>query len=311
MATTRRAGTLALIILAVAATPLGDALRPARAEPAAAAANKLEGPACDRAAFRVIVDVGHTAEAPGAKSARGLYEFDFNLALAKLIDQQLTSAGFDKTALLITEGKARKGLTERAERANRSSADLFLSIHHDSVPDRFLEKWEYEGEQRSFSDRFNGHSLFISDSNGDYGGSLTFGKLLGRQLKAQGLQYTHHYTEKFMGYRQRILVDPEAGVYRYDQLIVLRKTHMPAVLLEAGSIINRDEELAMGTPERQAQISTATLAAVDRFCALRRPVKPTQIARQPAAPAAPAAEPTYRPAAATTLPFFAPAKRPQ
>jgi N-acetylmuramoyl-L-alanine amidase len=289
------AGRFALIVAAILLGH-GAASHPARAEPAAAEAKKPDAPACDRAAFRVLVDVGHTAEAPGAKSARGLYEYDFNLRLAKLIEQQLTDAGFDKTVLLVTEGKARKGLTERAVRASSSSADLFLSIHHDSVPDRFLEKWEYEGEQRSYSDRFNGHSLFISNGNGDFGGSLTFGRLLGQQLKVRGLQYTRHYTEKFMGHRQRILVDPEAGVYRYDQLIVLRKTHMPAVLLEAGSIINRDEELAMGTPERQGQISAAVLDAIDRFCALRRPVKPTQVARHPA----PAAKPTYRPAAAAS-----------
>ena len=42
-----------------------------------------------------------------------------------------------------------------------------------------------------------------------------------------------------MGHRRRILVDAEDGVYRYDQLIVLRQTKMPAVLLEAGSIVNR------------------------------------------------------------------------
>jgi N-acetylmuramoyl-L-alanine amidase. len=48
-----------------------------------------------------------------------------------------------------------------------------------------------------------------------------------------------------MGSRRRLLVDPEAGVYRYDQLIVLRQTHVPAVLLEAGSIINRNEELLL------------------------------------------------------------------
>jgi hypothetical protein len=35
----------------------------------------------------------------------------------------------------------------------------------------------------------------------------------------------------------------DAGVYRYDQLVVLRST--PAVLLEAGSIVNRQEELEL------------------------------------------------------------------
>jgi N-acetylmuramoyl-L-alanine amidase len=63
------------------------------------------------------------------------------------------------------------------------------------------------------------------------------------------LQCTPHYTNRIMGNRQRLLVDAQAGVYRYDQLIVLRHTAMPAVLLEAGSIINRDEELLVGAAQ--------------------------------------------------------------
>jgi hypothetical protein len=60
--------------------------------------------------------------------------------------------------------------------------------------------------------------------------------------------------------------DATAGVYRYDQLIVLRRTQMPAVLLEAGSIINRDEEAAMSSPERRALISAAVTSAVETYC---------------------------------------------
>ena len=48
-------------------------------------------------------------------------------------------------------------------RANGLPADFFLSIHHDSVPDEFIENWEFEGEERNFSDRFKGHSIFISN----------------------------------------------------------------------------------------------------------------------------------------------------
>src|SRR5436189_544788 len=126
-------------------------------------AKKLARSACDRAAFRVVVDVGHTAESPGAKSARGIGEYDFNLRLASLIEQDLLQAGFGKTVLLVTDGPARKSLFDRVARANRLSPDLFLSIHHDSVPDSFLEGWEYEGERHTFSDRFKGHSIFISN----------------------------------------------------------------------------------------------------------------------------------------------------
>ena len=68
---------------------------------------------------------------------------------------------------------------------------------------------------------------------------------------------------------RRELLDPQAGVYRYDALAVLEKTRMPAVLLEAGSIINRTEDLQMATPERRDLIGNAIAAAATEFCASR------------------------------------------
>jgi N-acetylmuramoyl-L-alanine amidase len=44
---------------------------------------------------------------------------------------------------------------------------------------------------------------------------------------------------------------------------------MPAVLLEAGSIINRQEELEVATPERRLMVAEAVTAAVKEFCASR------------------------------------------
>src|SRR5262249_53999191 len=235
---------------------------------------------CQRAAFRAVIDVGHTVQAPGATSARGFTEFSFNLNLSKRIEQQLLAAGFRRSVLLVTEGPSRKALAERVKHANALGADLFLSIHHDSVPDRFLEKWEFDGQPHTFSDRFHGHSIFISNDNSERTGSLLFARLLGNELKKRGLQYTPHYTERYMGHRQRLLVDAQAGVYRYDELIVLRDADMPAVLLEAGSIINREEELRMGSVERQALISAGVTDAVEAFCAARRPRAPVNVASQ-------------------------------
>ena len=137
------------------------------------------------------------------------------------------------------------------------------------MPDNLLETWEYEGQQRPFSDRFKGYSIFISKENANLKGSLAFGHFLGEELETRGLHYTPHYTLPLMGRRRHQLLDAEAGVYRYDQLVVLRKTLMPAVLLEAGSIINRDEELEMAGAERRALTSAAVAAAVEDFCATR------------------------------------------
>ena len=265
----RRARTITLIILAIMLA--GAASRGTSAKTTGAIPVRSDQASCDRASFRVILDVGHTVERHGVLSARGATEYMFNLRLANQIEQSLTAAGFAKTLELITAAPPRRGLFERAARANSLRADLFLSIHHDGVPDQFVEKWEYGGRERAFSDRFKGHSIFVSIDNGDFRGSLRFGRLLGNQLKARGLQYTSHYTERFMGNRRRQLVDAEAGVYRYDQLIVLRNTRMPAVLLEAGSIVNREEELLLDSPARQALIATAVTDAVEAFCAARSP----------------------------------------
>jgi len=223
---------------------------------------------CDPAKFRLIVDVGHTVQSDGAMSARNVPEYQFNLHLAQRLVDKLKSDGFATTRLLVTEGKARPSLFTRVATANNWHADLFLSIHHDSVPDKMMEDWEFEGKKSHFSDRFSGYGLFVSKENADFETSMRFARLIGTQMRAQGIKFADQYTLPIMGKYRHDLLDRDAGIYRYDHLIVLQRTHMPAVLLEAGSIINRDEELQMASPERQDLTVNAVTAAVRQFCGL-------------------------------------------
>jgi N-acetylmuramoyl-L-alanine amidase len=239
------------------------ALGPAVLKPSA---SKSLAAKCDPSKFRVVLDVGHTADSEGATSARNVAEFVFNLRLAQRIEEKLKADGFPETRLLVTKGKARPSLVKRVVAANELHADLFLSIHHDSVPNSLLENWEFEGKKSHFSDRFSGYSVFVSRNNPDFKTSLEFAELVGKEMKAQGLQYAQQYTQAIMGRYQHPLLNKETGVYSYDQLKVLRSTRMPAVLLEAGSIINRDEELKMDSPERRDIISNAVATAVKEFC---------------------------------------------
>ena len=282
--TAPRHAWLALFALLSIALLVADR-QPARGQAQAPAAAKPAAASCKRGAFRVVVDVGHTVDVPGAISAHGVPEYAFNLQLGRDVDQALVDAGFDKTVLLVTATAPWQGLVERAARANSMHADLFIAIHHDSVPDDLLQTWEYEGQEQKYNDDYPGYALFISNDNADPAGSLMFGSLLGKELQARGLHYTPHYTLALMGHRRRELVDAQAGVYRYDQLIVLRQTHMPALLLEAGSIVNRQEELELATPERRALTSAAIVAAVDKFCAVRTHAAPAKTAPPPATPA--------------------------
>ena len=239
------------------------ALGPAALNPSAL---KLIPTTCDPSKFRIVLDVGHTAESEGAISARNVAEFVFNLRLAQRIEEKLKAEGFAETRLLLTEGKARPSLFKRVAAANNLNANLLLSIHHDSVPNKFLEDWEFEGKKSHFSDRFSGYSVFVSRNNPDFKTSLLFAELVGKEMKAQGLHYAQQYAQAVMGRYQHPLLNKETGVYSYDELVVLRTTRMPAVLLEAGSIINRDEELKMDSTERRDIISSSVTAAVKEFC---------------------------------------------
>ena len=273
MMTLGRCGGALVFCTALASTAWGGSVpTPAKRPAAAPASTQAQARAsCDRGQFRLVIDVGHTAASPGAVSARGVNEYDFNKRLATRVAHKLRDMGFSRTILLVTDGPSRRGLVSRVMRSNESGADLFLSIHHDSVPDRMEQTWEFEGKKQHYNDQYPGHSIFVSVDNPHYQASLLFATIIGKELKARGMQYTPHYTDAIMGSRRRLLVDQDAGVYRYDQLIVLRNTRIPAVLLEAGSIINRSEELLLAGSERQAVIAAAVGTAVDRYCQLHPP----------------------------------------
>jgi N-acetylmuramoyl-L-alanine amidase len=133
------------------------------------------------------------------------------------------------------------------------------------VPQSYLEQWTHEGVQRSYSDRFSGFSVFISRDMPKVKASLAFAKLLATELVNRDMRFTLHYADTFRS-ESRVLLDRSLGVYAFDELVLLYKSKVPAVLFEAGLIVNRDEELALASSERQGKIAAAAHAAIVRFC---------------------------------------------
>ncbi|GEO99073.1 N-acetylmuramoyl-L-alanine amidase family protein [Methylobacterium haplocladii] len=226
---------------------------------------------CERAAFRIVLDVGHSPESPGATSARGIDEYRFNLSLAAIIEAHLVRQGYAETRQMLSDG-GRAGLGLRAAKANALEPNLFLSVHHDSVQKTYLKSWVVDGAEQKFSDRFAGWSLFVSRANGRFRESAAFATVLADRLLDAGLPFTTHHAEAIRGENRRFL-DAARGIYRFDELAVLKATEAPAVLMEAGLIINRDEEQRLAGPERQNRIARAVTGAVDAFCALQPPLR--------------------------------------
>lgn len=233
----------------------------------AAAPAAPAGATCDTARFPVAIDIGHTAEAPGATSARGIPEFAFNMALGRDAVAALRQAGFPAQPVIVS-GSGTQQLSRRVGAAHSLAPALVISIHHDSVQERYLEDWRFAGQPRRYADRFSGFAIFVSDANRGFAESLAFASDLGRSLMSAGLAFSTHHAENIPG-ENRNMLDPAHGVFAFRNLRVLKDAPAPAVLLEAGLIVNRAEEMALASPARRALVASAITDAVTAMCARR------------------------------------------
>lgn len=193
----------------------------------------------------IAVDVGHGLLDTGAVSARGRSEYAFNHDLAIVLAGALRERG-----LLVREvnfdGMIRR-LSERPLQALGS--DFFISIHHDSISESFLEFWDWDGSEAAYTNVKRGFGLFVSANNPDLTRSLRCASEMGRRLRVAGFMPTPWHGRKHRP------ADADNGVWYYDNLVVLYRTTLPAVLFEAGVIKHREEELELLDPERQARMA--------------------------------------------------------
>ncbi len=221
--------------------------------------------ACEKPSYKIVLDVGHTEEAPGARSARGSPEYLFNLNLATEVYNELNEKGYKSADLLITKGRGIETLRSRSAYANSNNADLFKSIHHDSVQPLYLKQWLVDSKQEYYSDEFRGYSIFVADNNQRSQESIKLASMLSDELMSRGMGFTTHHTMNIDGER-RSLIDEKRGIYRFNELAVLRGNKAVSILLEAGVIVNREEEIALASPERRKLIANAMVTAISRFC---------------------------------------------
>ena len=255
----RRRPAAAMMCLGVA---LLVATAPARAAPAPANAPATARPGC-APPFKVALDVGHTLSQPGATSARGVPEFAYNQRLARAVAGALRRAGV--LTVVIGEDGGPMPLAARSRLAQTAGAGLFLSLHHDFVQPQYLSTWTVDGQSRPYSDVFRGYSVFVSSAGRDPAGSLRFAALVGAAMRRAGFTPSLHHALPVAG-EGRPVVDAALGILRYDGLAVLRTAAMPAVLLEAGIIVNREEEQALQAPAGLERLADAVAGAVVRAC---------------------------------------------
>jgi N-acetylmuramoyl-L-alanine amidase len=236
------------------------AAEPGRTPAGSADVTGSAGKAVAPSDFVVALDIGHTPLKGGAVSAHGIFEYEFNRRLVTELFARLQSLAYTRCFVINPRGNEIR-LPQRSAQANERPADLLLSIHHDSVKDRFLRKWDVNGATQQYCDDFHGYSIFFSHKNLRAHDSFAFAGELGRNLLDAGFTPTLHHVAQ----ENRPIVDAEKGIYAFDDLIVLKTAKVPAVLLECGVIVNRDEEEKLNRANYRQRLVDAICRAIQRY----------------------------------------------
>ena len=200
----------------------------------------------------VAIDVGHGVVDPGAYSARGRSEYEFNRDFAGVLADAVRERGLGVQEVNF-DGSVRV-LSERPKLAR--GADFFIAIHHDSISTQFLQFWDWDGSEASYTEVKRGFGLFVSAQSPHLATSLRCASSIGAQMRRNGFEPTPWHG------RKHLAADAANGVWYYDNLVVLYRTTLPAVLFEAGVIKHREEELELRDPERQVRMADAVATGI-------------------------------------------------
>lgn len=181
---------------------------------------------------KVVLDPGHGGSDPGAIGPDGVQEKDVNLAIAEKAADYLRKQGVEVT---LTRGAEFVGLAERGQLANDLEADVFVSIHANSVGNN-----PSVGGTGTYTYAPAGSAL-----EGQRSVRLELAELLQQELvKALGLRDT--------------------GIHEANYQ-VLRDTTMPAALVEVAFISNPQEEQLLNSPGFQDQAAQAIAQGIIKF----------------------------------------------
>ncbi len=89
------------------------------------------------AGARILIDAGHSPKRKppydGLVSPSGFLEYEANLALAEVLKPKLEAAG--ATVIMTRQGNNHMSLSARYQKALKEEAHVFISLHHNALPD--------------------------------------------------------------------------------------------------------------------------------------------------------------------------------
>ncbi len=226
----------------------------------------------------VVVDAGHGGRDPGAIGVGGLREKDVTLALAKTLRKSLRARGFE---VVLTRDRDRTlSLEERTAIAEGVGGDVFVSVHANASPraelagvELFTLQENAERQTLRLAARENGVAPAEVDP---------LQRLLARlRLTEAGARSSllakqvHREIASGMGERWPSAREP---ALKQGPFYVLYLSDMPALLIEAGFVTQRDDAYRLRDPEYLRAMAEEIAKGVERF---RDEVAPLVAERRP------------------------------
>jgi N-acetylmuramoyl-L-alanine amidase len=235
----------------------------------------------------IAIDAGHGGDDPGAIGKNGLREKDVVLAIAKELYTRVNAEPGMK-AVLTRNGDYFLPLRERMRRARAQAADLFVSIHADSIRDRSIDgssvyilsqRGATDEASRWLAERENASDLIGGVSLEDKSDVLA--SVLLDVSQSVSLSASQAAAERVL-HQLSQAVEVRKPQVQEARFMVLKSPDIPSMLVETAYISNPQEEMRLRTPAQRAKLAGAIHRGLrDYFYA--NPPAGTRIAQMAAA----------------------------
>ena len=222
----------------------------------------------------IVLDPGHGGVDPGAVASGGVREKDIVLAFARRLRERLEAGGRYRV-LMTREADTFVALGERVKIAQRAQADLFVSIHADSISSapQVSGLTVYTGAERA-SDSESAR-LADRENQADAVAGLEEAQItddVADILLDLTLRETRGFSKGFAGR----LVEELDGVARLNRnplrqagFRVLRAPDVPSVLIELGYLSSQRDIQQLMSDQWRDEVTAAMADAIGRYFTTR------------------------------------------
>jgi N-acetylmuramoyl-L-alanine amidase len=220
----------------------------------------------------VVLDPGHGGVDPGTVALNGRFEKHVVLDYAREVRRLLLARGRYQV-LLTREDDIFVPLRDRVRIAHEASADLFISIHADSIADRSirggavytLSETGSDAEADALAARENKADLIagvVLDQHDEEVVSILI-ELAQRETMNYAVRFAAELVPQFLRHEVPLRSNP----HRFAAFRVLKAADVPSVLLELGYLTNQADQRYLLTDQARQMVARAIATAIDKYFA--------------------------------------------